>query len=129
MWFMSWQMQEIFLFSKMSRLAPGATVSYSLCMRVFPMIKVAIGKVDHFPPNRAKVKYEWCYNSILPACLHGTDKKSFTYFTFTLLTLCMHRHNIAVMQMMYIQNICDSNLSELQFLSYFLSPSLLKVRV
>jgi hypothetical protein len=72
---------------------------------------VARGKVDHFPPTRAKVKNEWCSNSAPPACLHGTDKKSFTYFTFTLLTLCMHQHNIAVMQIMWNQNVFDSNLS------------------
>jgi len=57
-------------------------------MGVFPKIKMARGKADHFPPTKAKVKYEWCYNSTLPACFHGTDKKIFTYFTFTLLTLC-----------------------------------------
>jgi len=71
------------------------TVSYSICMGGFPKRKVARGKVDHFPPTRAKVKIGSCYNSIPPACLHGTDKKSFIYFTFTLLTPCTHQHNTA----------------------------------
>jgi len=36
----------------------------------------------------------------------------------------MHQHNIAIMQMMYIQNICDSNL----LLSFFLAHLKLRVR-
>jgi hypothetical protein len=31
------------------------TVSYSICMGGFPKRKVARGKIDHFPPTRAKV--------------------------------------------------------------------------
>ena len=62
--------QEIFLFSKTSK----------LIVRFTSQGEKQLGhKVHHSPPSSAEDKNEWSYTSTPPVCLPGMDRDSFTF--------------------------------------------------
>jgi hypothetical protein len=59
--------QEIFIFSKISKLASGPTWP---CMHWVPGLKQPDCEVDHSPLSSTKVEIKWSYTSAIPVCLH-----------------------------------------------------------
>ena len=75
----SWLGQEIFSYPKPSRGALGLfQAPIQWVPRFFPRDKVLGHDVNLSPPNRAKVKNEWSYNSPLAMYLYSMDRDNFT---------------------------------------------------
>jgi len=81
--FKSQQEQEIFPFSKMSRLIMAPTLPlFSRYQGSFLGIKWLRHDVDHSSPCRASVKNEWRYTYASLLCLHGMDRDIFNFHSY-----------------------------------------------
>ena len=83
--FKSWQRQESFLFSKISRpLLEPIQSPVQQAPQCFPGAQQMGHQVDHSPSARTDINNEWSYNSAPRACLHSVDRDNFTFPTFSI---------------------------------------------
>jgi hypothetical protein len=78
-WGSNQQLQELFLFCKMSRPALGPTCP---CIQwvyegSFLVVKWPVHEADYLPPSGAKVKNEENYTFAAPICLDGVGRGNF----------------------------------------------------
>jgi len=82
--FETWQGQNIYLYSKMSRPVLRYTQPpFQVPRALPPWVEQPGHEADHPYPRNAKVKYTWFYTSTPPICLHAVDRDTFTFTLYS----------------------------------------------